>query len=268
MSEKKSSTKSIKKRNWGFVVYPTKEQLEKIGSVDYDGADGYGTLPDDWRERLQLSGLQYAISPLHDKDKLEDGSGRIKKPHYHVIVVYGNPTTFNNVKSFTNSLNAPIPQALEQIRGYYRYLTHKDNPDKFQYDEKDIQTGGGFNISDFVELSKSEVTEIKFKLQMLIREKEMEEYEEFMDYVQDNFDRTVYDVASNNTIFFNTYIKSKRHYKRGKQDKKPKMLVDEETGEVIDSLEKLQKAVESTTLGELKGLVMLKGLFDEFEPLK
>jgi hypothetical protein len=46
------------------------------------------------------------------------------------------------------------------------------------------------------------------------------------------------------------------------------MLVDEETGEVIDSLEKLQKAVESTTLGELKGLDMLKGLFDEFEPLK
>lgn len=207
MAEKKSS---VKKRNWAFFVYPTKEQLEALGS-NYDGSDGYGTVPDDWKQRLQLSGLQYAISPLHDKDLLENGSGKTKKPHYHVIVVYGSPTTYNNVKSLTDSLNSPIPQALEQVRGYYRYLTHKDNPEKYQYDDKEIITGGGFNIADFIELSKSEVSEIKFKLQALIREQDMTEYEQFMDYVQDNFDRTVYDVASSHTIFFNTYLRSRRH---------------------------------------------------------
>ena len=217
--------KSIKKRNWAFVVYPKKEQLEVVGS-DYDGSDGYGSAPDDWIEQLQLSGLQYAISPLHDKDKHEDGSGHFKKPHYHVIVVYGSPTTYNNVKSLTDSFNAPIPQALEQIRGYYRYLTHKDNPDKYQYDEKDIVTGGGFNIADFMELSKSEVSEIKYKLQQLIRERHITEYAHFMDYVQDNLDRINYDVASSHTIFFNTYIKSIRH--SGMSSK-----VDPETGEVI-----------------------------------
>ena len=156
MAEKKSS---VKKRNWAFFVYPTKEQLEALGS-NYDGSDGYGTVPNDWKQRLQLSGLQYAISPLHDKDLLEDGSGKTKKPHYHVIVVYGSPTTYNNVKSLTDSLNSPIPQALEQVKGYYRYLTHKDNPEKCQYDDKEIVTGGGFNIADFIELSKSEVSEI------------------------------------------------------------------------------------------------------------
>lgn len=227
MSEKKSS---VKKRNWAFFVYPTKEQLEAVGSK-YDGSDGYGTLPDDWLTRLQLSGLQYAVSPLHDKDIHEDGSGRTKKPHYHVIVVYGSPTTYNNVKSLTDSLNAPVPQALEQVRGYYRYLTHKDNPDKFQYDEKDIIAGGGFNIADFIELSKSEVTEIKFKLQQLIREQRFIEYSAFMDYVQDNLDRVNYDVASSNTIFFNTYIKSIRH---SDVHVKP-IVIDKETGEVIEN---------------------------------
>jgi hypothetical protein len=221
---------SVKKRNWAFLVYPTKEQLDAVKS-EYDGSDGYGTVPDDWKERLQLSGLQYAISPLHDKDKLEDGSGKTKKPHYHVIVIYGSPTTYNNVKSLTDSLNAPIPQALEQVRGYYRYLTHKDNADKYQYDEKDIETGGGFNIADFVELSKSEVTETVFKLQQLIREQDLTEYEALMDYVQDNFDRTVYDVASTHTIFFNTYLRSRRH--RAEQPIKI-VKVDSKTGEVVE----------------------------------
>lgn len=225
MAEKKSS---IKKRNWAFFVYPTKEQLDAVGSA-YDGSDGYGSAPDDWVEQLRLSGLQFAISPLHDKDKHEDGSGRTKKPHYHVIVIYGSPTTYNNVKNLTDSFNAPIPQALEQVRGYYRYLTHKDNPDKYQYDEKDIVTGGGFNIADYIEISKSEVTEIKFKLQQLIREQNITEYSVFMDYIQDNLDRVNYDIASSHTIFFNTYIKSIRHSRQ-----KSQMKIDPDTGEVIE----------------------------------
>lgn len=259
MSEKKSSGRNIKKRNWAFIVYPTKEQLDRLKSK-YDGSEGYGSAPDDWRQKLQLSGVQYAISPLHDKDI--DPTGKLKKPHYHVIVVYGNTTTYNNVKNLTDSLNSPIPQALEQIRGYYRYFTHKDNADKYQYEEKDIECGGGFNIADFIELSKSEVTEVKFKLQKLIREQHITEYAVFMDYIQDNLDRIDYDVASNNTIFFNTYIKSMRYSSKRKMEKNSKLLVDEETGEVIDSLEKFQKAVESTTLGELKGLEMFKELFE------
>lgn len=229
MAEKKSS---VKKRNWAFFVYPTKAQLDVIGS-EYDGSDGYGSVPDDWKQRLQLSGLQYAISPLHDKDQLEDGSGKTKKPHYHVIVVYGSPTTFNNVKSLTDSFNSPIPQALEQVRGYYRYLTHKDNPEKYQYEDKDIITGGGFNIADFIELTKSEVSEIKFKLQALIREKDMIEYEDFMDFVQDNYDRTVYEVASSHTIFFNTYLRSRRH-RHEKAPERVKVVRVDENGEVLD----------------------------------
>lgn len=225
MAEKKSS---IKKRNWAFFVYPTKEQLDAVGSA-YDGSDGYGSAPDDWIQQLQLSGLQFAISPLHDKDKHEDGSGRTKKPHYHVIVIYGSPTTYNNVKNLTDSFNSPIPQALEQVRGYYRYLTHKDNPDKYQYDEEDIVTGGGFNIADYIELSKSEVTEIKFKLQKLIREQNIIEYSALMDYIQDNLDRINYDVASTHTIFFNTYIRSIRHSLQ-----KSQMKIDPDTGEVIE----------------------------------
>lgn len=183
-------SKNVKKRNWAFVLYPE-------------------SAPTDWREQLQLSGLMGAISPLHDKDI--DPTGEPKKPHYHVIVVYGSPTTYNNVKAFTDKLNQPIPQALEQVRGYYRYLTHRDNPDKYQYSESEIDTFNGFDISDFVEITKSEVNQMKFELLSLIREKQLCEYQDFMNYVQDNMDKAYFDVASSHTIFFNTYLKSARY---------------------------------------------------------
>jgi len=207
MNNKKSN---IKKRNWAFVVYPESAQKN-------------------WIEQLQKTGLQCVISPLHDKDK--DPTGEVKKAHYHVIAIYSGPTSFNVVKGLTDSFNAPAPQALEQVRGYYRYLTHKDNPEKYQYDEKDIQTVNGFNISDFVELSKSEVSEIKKTLQALIRNENITEYADLMDYLLDSEKTLEYDVACNNTYFFDKYIASKRN-KVNKPIQHPK--VNRETGEVLE----------------------------------
>ena len=71
--------------------------------------------PSDWIEQLQLSGAQFAISPLHDKDL--NATGEPKKAHWHVIVVYGSPTTESNVKSLTERLNAPKPIPLNKFEG-------------------------------------------------------------------------------------------------------------------------------------------------------
>lgn len=184
------SSKNVKKRNWVFVLYPE-------------------SAPHDWKEQLQQTGLQFAVSPLHDKDF--DPDGNLKKAHYHVIACYSGPTSFNVVKNLTDSLNCPIPQPLEQVRGYYRYFTHKDNPEKFQYDECDIFTINGFSILDFVELTRSEVLSIKRELQALIRSLDIFEYSDFMDFLLDNEMFQQYDVASCNTYFFEKYISSRRN---------------------------------------------------------
>jgi len=101
--------KLSKKRNWAFVAYPE-------------------SLPKNWQEILTQTGLPIAISPLHDKDENPDGTK--KKPHYHIILIYSGPTSFSVVQTLTQKLNAPAPIPLEAVRGYYRYLTHKDNPEK------------------------------------------------------------------------------------------------------------------------------------------
>lgn len=180
---------NIKKRNWGAVIYP-------------DSA------PSDWFEILQLKGLSFAVSPLHDKDL--DPHGELKKPHYHIILCYGSPTTFNNVKTLLQELNQPIPIALESVRGYYRYFTHKDNPDKYQYLETEIRSANAFNVDDV--LNAFEVFQNLKLIQNLILELEIFEYSILMDYLLTHDDQTLYNVACSHTLFLNTYIKSKRHY--------------------------------------------------------
>ena len=102
----------VKARYWWFVVYPE-------------------SAPNDWIEKIQMTGLPFCISPLHDKDKNPDNTP--KKAHYHVIVCYNGPTTYSNVKkTLTDILNAPHPQYLNAVKGAYRYLTHQDNPEKYQ----------------------------------------------------------------------------------------------------------------------------------------
>lgn len=179
-----------KKRNWAFVVYPE-------------------SLPEEWLDILQQTGLQCAISPLHDKDTEPDGQP--KKPHYHVIVCYSGPTSYNVVKGLTNKLNGPAPIMLEQVRGMYRYHIHLDNPEKYQYDDKQRKMLNGFNITDYVEMTKSEVLRIKGILQTMIREADLLEYSDFMDILQDSDTPDYYDVASTNTFFFEKYISSRRN---------------------------------------------------------
>lgn len=187
MADKKEN---VKKRNWTFVLYPE-------------------SAPKDWQEKLKLSGLMCAISPLHDKDL--NPTGEAKKAHYHILLVYSGPTTYNAVSKFTASLNATIPQALESVRGMYRYFSHKDNPEKYQYQEADIITINGFNINDLVELTKSEVNELKASILGCVRRLCITEYADLVDFLIDNCMFAEYDVVINNTFFFNTYITSRRN---------------------------------------------------------
>lgn len=179
-----------KNRYWAFVLY-----LESA--------------PENWKELLQLTGLSICISPYHDKDKNPDGTP--KKPHYHIILCFGGPTTFNNVKTITDSLNQPIPIPLQQVKGYYRYLTHKDNPEKYQYNESNIETLNGFNIDDYVDLTYSEVNSICISIQKLIIDNNILEYSVLLDYLLNNELFTELQVASNHTLLFNTYITSRRN---------------------------------------------------------
>lgn len=182
--------KNIKARYWACVGYPE-------------------SLPSDWLERLRETGLQVAISPLHDKDLNADETE--KKPHYHLIFAYEGPTTYNNVKSLCDSFNMTIPIKLESIRGMYRYHIHIDNPEKYQYDDRDRILLNGFDSNSVNELTKTEVNKLKKEIIAFINDNDILEYAELITVLLESDCTQLLDVATSHTLLFNTYITSKRH---------------------------------------------------------
>lgn len=179
-----------KEKYWTFLMYPESR-------------------PEDWYEILQESGLQIGISPLHDKDKNPDGS--IKKPHYHVLLCFNGPTTYRRVMKFIEPIKGTIAKRVISPIGLVRYFTHKDNPEKAQYNEEETTSINGFDPKDFNGITKSMEEALKRAIIEIIRMKNIEEYSDLIDYLKDNELYDMFDIASNKTMFINTYLTSYRH---------------------------------------------------------
>lgn len=219
-----ANKKDVKKRNWWFVLYPE-------------------SAPPDWRDRLRATGLPIAISPLHDKDVYDDGeqAGQPKKPHHHVILAYSGPTTYSVVcKLVQGELGQPIPQPLEAIRGGYRYLSHADNPEKYQYDAKDIETLNGFNILDYVDMTAAEAVAMNKELVSLIMELGFADYCDFIEYLLFNGTDVQYEYAISHTLFFTAYLKSRWQREKAIREAEEKRQQEKE------DLRKLSNGVDDT----------------------
>lgn len=111
--------------------------------------------------------LTFAVSPIHNRDVEDDGSP--KKEHYHILLAYSSATTLNNIREWCKVCGLPESD-LHSVRvcasgvGYFRYLTHKDNPEKAQYNSKDIRI-----FNDYDEIFKKFANTVSDKLDNLVR---------------------------------------------------------------------------------------------------
>lgn len=182
------SDKVVKSRYWCFVGYPE-------------------SLPDDWVDILRKVGVPVAVSPLHEFDT--EPTGDLKKPHYHFLICYPGPTTYNNVKNVTDSLNATRPERVSSVKGNYRYFTHRDNPDKFQYSEKDILHLNGFCPIDFFSLTSSEEDKFYTEIALLIRDKKINQFSDLVYFLLDNGFVDYYSFICRHSMFFNYLLRSR-----------------------------------------------------------
>jgi len=192
MKKNNASPKDAKSRHWAFVVYPGKQI--------------------DWREVLRQNAVPCAISPLHDRDVWEEDTedhkaGDLKKPHFHILLSYDGPTTYQNIKKLSESCGGTKKvEKVSSARGYYRYLTHKDDHDKYQYDEEDIKLLNGFNPADNG-LTDSEVDRIIAELTKLATSQGWIEYRSMMLYLIHNEMWPEFRVARRHTVFFGEFFR-------------------------------------------------------------
>ncbi|MGZ7899602.1 Rep family protein [Ligilactobacillus salivarius] len=200
MPEKKKDNRA---RTWTFIVYPE-------------------SVPNNWRELLDSYHIPWVESPLHDKDVNPDGT--IKKPHWHVILMFDGKKSYEQIKEITDSLNAPVPQKTANPKGLVRYLIHMDNPEKYQYSREDIVCHSGAEVEQYFQLSSASRLQILKEMIIFIKDSRFENYLDFLAYCIENGEDEWLDIAVNhNTLALSKVIDSvyqKNHPKTPQTDYK------------------------------------------------
>ena len=183
-------------RNYACVVYP-------------DSA------PDNWIDIISSSKIPVFISPFHNLDK--NPNGEPKKPHYHVMIMYESVKTKEQAIEFIQSFGGVGCEVINSIRGYARYLTHKDNPEKVQYSEDDVLSYGG---ADYIHAIGTFSDKAKACREMIrwIEENDIISYRDLMDYASVNRSDWFDALINNSSMAMIEYIKSRYWQLYCKQD--------------------------------------------------
>lgn len=202
-------TQDIRVRNWTVVVYPE-------------------SAPDNWRDILDDFHIEWVESPLHDKDINADGTP--KKPHYHVLLMFSGKKSFEQVrKDICEEINCPIPKKVHNTKSLVRYMAHLDNPDKAQYDIREIKAHGGVDVADLLKPSSAERYTYIREMQTWCNEYSITEFEDLMNYASsERFDDWYPLLCDSCSYVMTQFLKSKRH-----NPKRSKVNVDIDTGEII-----------------------------------
>ena len=105
-----------------------------------------------WREALENLLVECLISPKHDKDVKDDGSPI--KPHWHIVLSFKNPTTYEKAKELFEEVGANVPPEKEckvkDFKQMARYLCHMDQPQKHQYEITEVISIGAIDYANLV----------------------------------------------------------------------------------------------------------------------
>lgn len=194
MAKEKANNKDTRTRNWTIVVYP-------------DSA------PSNWREYLDELHIEWVESPLHDKDV--NATGEPKKPHWHVLLMFGGVKSYEQVVECLEGLNCPIPTRVHNCKSLIRYMAHLDNPEKARYDQSKIVAHGGVDLMDLLKPSSAERYTYIREMQAWCREWDVTEFEDLMNYAADERMDDWYPLLCDSCAFvMGQYLKSRRHNPR------------------------------------------------------
>lgn len=189
-----ATKKSTRSRYYTFIAYPE-------------------SAPKNWRDIIDDNHVSWAVSPLHDKDVNPDGTP--KKPHWHVLIAFDSLKSYEQANAIGAGINATIAQIAESPRALVRYFAHMDNPDKAQYDKREIECHGGFDLEDMLKTSNQTKYDVLKEMLSYVVEADVTEYEDLVVYAMHNEPSWFETLADNCTYMVNAFIKSRRNRRKG-----------------------------------------------------
>lgn len=163
MAEQKSRGHD-RTRVWAAIVYPE-------------------SAPENWREILDDYHLEWAESPLHEFD-VNETTGETKKAHWHIVISFDGPKSYEQVREILDPLNCAAPQKCHSLKGAVRYFVHMDNPEKFQYSRSGIIGHGGFDVESALAPSSAKRYELIAEMQEFVLDRGIVEIQDLHDYAR------------------------------------------------------------------------------------
>lgn len=211
-------------RNWAVIFYPE-------------------DLPDGWQAMIDDLHLKWIEGPLHDKDYNADGSP--KKPHHHTLFMFDAIKSAEQVFTIFSGLfgasesgsivGVATPQQCNDRNATVRYMIHKDNPEKAQYDVADIVGHGGADPAEIMRYSATETIAMMVEMEEYIEEHGITELAAFSRAIRYNRPEWYTILATKQTRYFSDFIASCRHTRYKERKELDELLkVDPETGEVLE----------------------------------
>lgn len=183
---------SVKARYWWAVLYQE-------------------NMVDGWRDNIEeLLQLPYAYCE-HVADV--DGKGEHRKDHVHVIIVFGNTTTYKTAMSVFKRLGEKALNKCERvidIRHCYDYLIHDTDKcrklGKHQYDPSERITGNGFDIGNYEQISTAEKQHMLKELTWFIMSEGYETINEFTQPALERFGEQYWEIMVSYSAFLVKYL--------------------------------------------------------------
>lgn len=166
--------------------------------------------PENWRSILDSYRVTWIESPLHDKDL--NGNGEAKKAHRHIVFYFSGKKSYEQIKEISDSINSPRPEPVNDIRSMVRYLIHRDNPEKAQYDFSSIICHNGFDISDYFSYNKLDRYKMIGEMMDFIEANHITEFVTFCNYCRNERpDDWFHLICDNSAMIIDMHIRSMRH---------------------------------------------------------
>ena len=134
----------------------------------------------------------------------------LKKAHKHGAFFFDSLKSYSQVSELIkDKLKGPAHvEPIRSPKGMYDYFVHAENPEKSQYDIKDIETGCGFELDKFLINNNSD--DFLSTIIYVIDKKNFTEFNHLVRYAKDE-NPTLLRLIVDKTYFFSKYLDSRRY---------------------------------------------------------
>lgn len=178
-------------RNFAFLLYPE-------------------SMPDNSFDVIESWKVPVFVSPLHDKDK-KDGLDELKKPHYHVLIMFDGVKSIDKVKELVEPLKVVHVEVVDSKKGYARYLCHLDSANKVWYNPNEVRCFSGADYSFYSgDINRQSKNEIIREILKYVNNEGIYSYSEIVDYAfSENVKSWIQILTGKSAVVIKDYLKSK-----------------------------------------------------------